>query len=77
MSRPKKEPAEAPEEVVHKEPGHDPEYDAWFREQVQIGIDQADRGELISHEEMTRWFEEQKVVLDRKIANEEADDDEA
>ena len=26
------------------------EYDAWFRAEVQKGIDQADRGELISHE---------------------------
>ena len=26
------------------------EYDAWFRAEVQKGIDQADRGELISNE---------------------------
>ena len=28
------------------------EYDAWFRAEVQVGIDQADRGELIPHEEV-------------------------
>lgn len=28
------------------------EYDAWFRAEVQKGIDSADRGELISHEEV-------------------------
>ena len=26
------------------------EYDTWFRAEVQKGIDEADRGELISHE---------------------------
>ena len=30
-----------PDEFVFKQPGEDPEYDAWFREQVQIGIDEA------------------------------------
>lgn len=27
------------------------DYDAWFRSEVQKGIDAADRGELIDHEE--------------------------
>ncbi|WP_439815849.1 CopG family ribbon-helix-helix protein [Zavarzinia sp. CC-PAN008] len=38
-------------EVVEQPPS-DPEYDAWFREQVQIGLDEADAGLLISHEEV-------------------------
>ncbi len=45
--------------------------DAWFREQVQIGIDEADRGELIPHEEMMRWFAEQKAILLKKIDEQE------
>ncbi|HEX3365956.1 hypothetical protein [Phenylobacterium sp.] len=28
------------------------DYDAWFRAEVQKGVDAADRGELISHEEV-------------------------
>src|SRR5438067_3089670 len=28
------------------------DYDRWFREQVQIGLAQADRGELVTHEEV-------------------------
>ena len=66
MPRVKDVPEEA-EEFRFKEPGEDPEYDAWFREQVQIGIDEADRGELIPHEEMKRWFAQQKADLIRKI----------
>jgi hypothetical protein len=33
-----------------KAPGEDPAYDAWFREQVEIGLAEADRGELVSDE---------------------------
>ena len=67
MPRPKPTPKEELEEFHFKEPGEDPEYDAWFREQVQIGIDEADRGELIPHEEMVKWFAEQKAELLKKI----------
>jgi hypothetical protein len=70
MPRPKKAPLDPPGEFVFKEPGEDPAYDAWFREQVQIGLDQADRGEVISQEEMARWFAEQRAILERKIAEE-------
>ena len=28
------------------------DYDAWFRAEVQKGVDEADRGELIPHEEV-------------------------
>ena len=55
------------DDVKFKEPGENPEYDAWFRDQVQIGIDESDRGELIPHEEMQRWFAEQRNLLCGKI----------
>jgi len=32
--------------------GSDPEYDAWFLRQVQIGLDQANAGLLIPHEKI-------------------------
>ena len=67
MPRPRLAHEEEPEEFHFKEPGEDPEYDAWFHEQVQIGIDEADRGELIPHEEMVKWFAEQKAELLKKI----------
>ena len=28
------------------------DYDRWFRDQVQIGLAQADRGEFVTHEEV-------------------------
>lgn len=68
MPRTREVPDEPAEEFRFKEPGEDPEYDAWFKEQVQIGIDEADRGELIPHEEMKRWLAEQRAVLLRKAA---------
>ncbi len=63
-------PEADPEDWKIKEPGEDAEYDAWFKEQVQIGIDEADRGELIPQDEMSRWFEEQRALL-KKIAEQE------
>jgi putative membrane protein insertion efficiency factor len=66
MPRPKADPGEETE-LVFKQPGEDPEYDAWFLEEVQAGIDEADRGELISDEEMRRWFAERKAELERLI----------
>lgn len=35
----------------------DPEYEIWFREQVKIGQQAAERGELIDHEEVMRRIE--------------------
>jgi len=32
------------------------DYDTWFRRQVQEGLDQADRGEVIPHEEIEAEF---------------------
>ena len=54
-----------------KQPGEDLEYDAWFKEQVQIGIHEAERDEVISHEEMTLWFAEQRKALLKRIEDEE------
>lgn len=39
-------------------------YDAWIRAQVQIGLDQADAGELIPHEEV---MAEMDVIIERAI----------
>ena len=43
------------------------DYDAWFRAEVQKGIDEADRGEFISHEEvMARSAMRRAELLARK-----------
>jgi predicted transcriptional regulator len=34
------------------------QYEADFRNFIQVGIDAADRGEVISQEEMERWLED-------------------
>jgi hypothetical protein len=44
------------------------DYDTWFRAQVQIGIDAADRAEIISEEEMTRWFDKNRAELKRRAS---------
>jgi len=36
---------------------NDPEYEAWFIEQVRKGREQAERGELIDHEEVGKRIE--------------------
>jgi len=36
------------------------DHQGWFDEQVQEGIDQADRGELIPHDDVRRWLETRK-----------------
>ena len=36
------------------------DHEGWFDEQVQQGIDQADRGELIPHEDVIRWLQTRK-----------------
>jgi len=35
----------------------DPEYEAWFLEEVEKGLEAARRGELIDHEEVMRRIE--------------------
>jgi predicted transcriptional regulator len=39
------------------------DYDAWFRRKVQEGIDAADRGELIPHEEVVARSEARRAEL--------------
>ena len=36
------------------------DHEGWFDEQVQQGIDQADRGELIPHEDVIKWLQTRK-----------------
>jgi len=45
------------------------EYDAWFRAEVQKGIDAADRGELLPHEEVVergRQLQRELIAKARK-----------
>ena len=42
------------------------EHDVEWRTFVQAGVDSADRGELITQEEMEAWFEE-RVVAHRPV----------
>jgi predicted transcriptional regulator len=41
-----------PEELIRDAVEQLLDYDRWFREQVQIGLEQADRGEFVTHEEV-------------------------
>jgi predicted transcriptional regulator len=43
------------------------EYDAWFRKQVQIGIDSANAGNLIPHEEVEAEFAAWREETRRKL----------
>ena len=43
-------------------------YDAWFQKQVQIGLDEANAGQLISHEDVKSRFEEKRASLLAKLA---------
>lgn len=43
-------------------------YDAWFQKQVQIGLDEANTGELVSHEQAKLKFEEKRASLLAKLA---------
>jgi predicted transcriptional regulator len=42
----------AVEEYVQQLVEHYVDHDAWFRQQVKKGLDQLDRGEFVSHEEV-------------------------
>ncbi|MBA3519581.1 MAG: hypothetical protein H0T75_18520 [Rhizobiales bacterium] len=52
-----------PEEWKFKEPGEDLEYDTWFKEQVQIGLDQLARGETVSDEIVREKWRLQRAEL--------------
>ena len=44
-------------------------YDAWYREMVQEGLDSADRGELVPHEQVVAEMQELRAEqLARKAA---------
>ncbi|PWR21783.1 hypothetical protein [Zavarzinia compransoris] len=43
------------------------DYDAWFRAQVQIGLDQARAGDLFSHEEVEAEAAAWRADLERKL----------
>lgn len=43
------------------------DYDAWFRQQVQIGIDQANAGELIPAEEVEAHFAARRAATRRRL----------
>ena len=40
----------------------------WFQKQVQIGLDEANAGKLIPHEEVKSQFEEKRARLLAKLA---------
>jgi predicted transcriptional regulator len=44
------------------------DYDAWFIRQVQIGIDEADRGELTPHEEVMAEMQRRRAAYVREKA---------
>jgi len=41
-----------PEEYVQQLVEHYVDHDVWFREQVKKGLDQLDRGEFLTHDQM-------------------------
>jgi predicted transcriptional regulator len=43
-------------------------YDAWYHKQVQIGLDEADAGQLVPQEEVKSRFEEKRASLLAKLA---------
>ncbi|HEV2991509.1 MAG TPA: hypothetical protein VG759_23945 [Candidatus Angelobacter sp.] len=45
------------EEIVQESVATYLKHDQWFRQQVQIGLDQLDRGEFIEHDEVVARIE--------------------
>lgn len=43
-------------------------YDAWFQKQVEIGLDEANAGQLVSQEEVKSRFEAKRASLLAKLA---------
>ena len=46
-------------------------YDAWYQKQVQIGLDEANGGQLVPQEEVKSRFEEKRASLLAKLAAKE------
>jgi len=47
--------------------GSDPEYNAWFLREVQIGLDQANAGLLIPHEKVKAYFAAKREATLRQL----------
>ena len=43
-------------------------YDAWFQKQVEIGLDEANAGQLVSQEDVKSRFEAKRASLLAKLA---------
>ena len=46
-------------------------YDAWYQKQVQIGLDEANAGQLVPQEEVKSRFEAKRASLLAKLADKE------
>ena len=46
-------------------------YEAWYQKQVQIGLDEANAGQLVPQEEVKSRFEEKRASLLAKLAAKE------
>jgi RHH-type rel operon transcriptional repressor/antitoxin RelB len=51
------ESGRVPDEYVRELVEHYLDHDAWFRQEVQKGLDQLDRGEFVSHDEVVASIE--------------------
>jgi predicted transcriptional regulator len=52
VDRAAKDNNRGPEEYVQQLVEHYVDHDVWFREQVKKGLDQLDRGEFLTHDQM-------------------------
>ncbi len=55
-----------PEAVVKSALDNGLDYEEWFLKQVDTGIAEADRGELIGHEEVVRNFQKLRKSIGKK-----------
>lgn len=44
------------------------EYDAWYDEQIRLGLEDIDAGRLVSHEEVMKSSQRRLAELERKYA---------
>jgi len=58
VDRAAKDNNRSPEEYVQQLVEYYVDHDVWFREQVRKGLDQFDRGEFLTHEEMGARIEQ-------------------
>lgn len=43
------------------------EYDVWFRREVQIGIEAADQGDLLPHEDVVARMEARRLAFEARV----------